>query len=227
MKWLLLILLNLSCITQTPTFVKGFANGTLKYLALGDSYTIGESVPDNERWPVQLADMLRKETLDVASPDIIAKTGWTTAELAAGIKQVNPQSNYDLVSVLIGVNNQYRGQSMATYRLELRDILKIAIAFAKNRPERVFMLSTPDWGVTPFGASSDRAKIANEIDGFNAVAQEECKSLHIAYIDITVLSRTALNDASLVASDQLHFSGKMYQLWVNQSLPIVRELLKQ
>jgi lysophospholipase L1-like esterase len=113
---------------------------------------------------------------------------------------------------------------MATYRAELKDILTAAIGFAKNNPNRVFMLSTPDWGVTPFAAGSDRAKIANEIDGFNAVAQEECKKRNIRYIDITPLSRTALNDASLVASDKLHFSGKMYQLWAAKASPIVVSL---
>jgi lysophospholipase L1-like esterase len=214
----------MSCISDNPTFVKGAANGTLKYLALGDSYTIGESVAESERWPVQLSDMVRKQNTDLASPDIIAKTGWTTAELTAGINKASPANDYDLVSVLIGVNNQYRGQSMATYRAELKDILTAAIGFAKNNPNRVFMLSTPDWGVTPFAAGSDRAKIANEIDGFNAVAQEECKKRNIRYIDITPLSRTALNDASLVASDKLHFSGKMYQLWAAKASPIVVSL---
>jgi lysophospholipase L1-like esterase len=224
MKPIILTLLLMSCMSDNPTFVKSTTNGTFKYLALGDSYTIGESVAESERWPVLLAEMLRKQKIDLASTDIIAKTGWTTSELAAGISKANPTSNYDLVSVLIGVNNQYRGQSMATYRIELRDILTTAIGFAKNNPSRVFVLSTPDWGVTPFAAGNDRAKIANEIDGFNAVAQEECKKLNIIYIDITPLSRTALGDASLVASDKLHFSGKMYQLWAEKALTVVKSL---
>ncbi len=224
MKPLFLTLILMSCVSENPTFVKSTTKGTFNFLTLGDSYTIGESVAESERWPVQLAEMLRKQNIDLASPDIIAKTGWTTSELATGIHKANPTNNYDLVSVLIGVNNQYRGQSLATYRTELRDILTTAIGFAKNKPERVFMLSTPDWGVTPFAAGSNQAKIANEIDGFNAVAQEECKKLSIKYIDITPLSKTALNNASLVASDQLHFSGKMYQLWAEKALPVVLSL---
>ena len=215
----------LSCVSENPTFIKGTTNGTLKYLALGDSYTIGESVSENERWPVQLADLLRKQSTDLSSPDIIAKTGWTTSELMAGISKANPTNGYDLVSVLIGVNNQYRGQSTAIYRTELREILTKAIGLAQNKPERVVMLSTPDWGVTPFAVGSDRSKIANEIDNFNAVAQEECKKLNIKYIDITPISRTAFGNATLVASDKLHFSGKMYQLWADKALSVVKSLL--
>ncbi len=221
MKLIALSLILMSCMSDNPTFVKSTTKGKFKYLALGDSYTIGESVTESERWPVQLAEMVRNQNIDLASPDIIAKTGWTTAELSAGIDNAKPTNDYDLVSVLIGVNNQYRRQSMATYRTELRDILTTAIGFAKNKPERVFMLSTPDWGVTPFGVGSNRSNIANEIDGFNAVAQEECKKLNIKYIDITPLSRTALNNPTLVASDQLHFSGKMYQLWAEKAMPVV------
>ena len=224
MKFLLLMVLIMSCVSENPTFIKGTTNGTLKYLALGDSYTIGESVSENERWPVQLAEMLRKQNIDLSSPDIIAKTGWTTSELIAGISKASPTNDYDLVSILIGVNNQYRGQSTAIYRTELREILTKAIGLAQNKPERVVMLSTPDWGVTPFAESNNRTKIATEIDNFNAVAQEECKKLNIKYIDITPVSRTAFGNVSLVASDKLHFSGKMYQLWADKALLEVKRL---
>lgn len=196
------------------------------YLALGDSYTIGESVPAADRWGVQLAGLLRKDGVDVADPDIIARTGWTTAELIEAIKQSGNGKTYGLVSLLIGVNNQYRGQDAGRYRTEFRELLQTAIRFAGNKPERVFVLSIPDWGVTPYAASSgrDRQQIAREIDAFNAVAQEECQKAGIAYVDITPTSRTA-TDASQIAEDGLHFSGKQYRLWAEKALPVVKKRL--
>jgi lysophospholipase L1-like esterase len=173
-----------------------------------------------------LSDMLRKNGVDLSDPEIIARTGWTTAELMDGIKSRNPQGPYNLVSLLIGVNNQYRGQSLERYRTELQELLKKAIGFAGGNNERVFMLSTPDWGVTPFAKGSDQAKIAAEIDAFNQVAQEECTKLGIAFVDITPLSRTAKNDISQIANDGLHFSGKMYRQWAEKALPTVQKLLK-
>jgi lysophospholipase L1-like esterase len=201
-------------------------NAEITFLSLGDSYTIGESVAENERWSVQLADMLRDKKINVQNPDIIAKTGWTTAELAAAIKQSGNTKQYDMVSLLIGVNNQYRGQSIGVYRTELQDLLKTAVRYAKNNPKRVFVLSIPDWGVTPFARDRDRMKIATEIDAFNAACKEECDKAGIAYFDITPASRTAASDPSLVAADQLHFSGKMYRQWAAQILPGVEKLLK-
>ena len=125
----------------------------MSYLALGDSYTIGEGVPDADRWPVQLATALRAEGIDLADPRIIATTGWTTDELASAIDVAEPVGRYDFVSLLIGVNNQYRGRSVAEYRGEFTALLKRAIGFAGGRPERVLVLSIPDWGVTPFAAA--------------------------------------------------------------------------
>lgn len=200
---------------------------SLTYLALGDSYTIGESVPESDRWSKQLADLLTKDGVAIASPDIIARTGWTTAELSQAIVASKNQTEYDLVSLLIGVNNQYRGQSIERFRTEFRELLNTATRFAKNRPQRVFVLSIPDWGVTPFGAGANRERIAQEIDTFNTVAQAECTQAGIMYVDITPISRTALNDASQIASDQLHFSGKMYRQWAEKALPVVRELVKK
>lgn len=200
--------------------------GTYRYLALGDSYTIGESVPADDRWPVQLADLLRKDKISVASPEIIARTGWTTAELAAGIDAAKPLNNYDLVSLLIGVNNQYRGQSLERYRTELRELLTRGVQFAGGRPNRVLVLSTPDWGVTPFASGQNRAQIAREIDAFNQVEREECEKLKIVFVDITPLSRTALGDASQVADDKLHFSGKMYKQWAEMALLITKKMLE-
>ncbi len=199
----------------------------ISFLSLGDSYTIGESVPEPDRWSVQLAEMLRKDGLAVALPDIIARTGWTTAELAVGIAQAKNDKTYDLVSLLIGVNNQYRGQSIERYRTEFRSLLDTSVKFAKGNKKRVFVLSTPDWGVSPFGKGSDRAKIAREIDAFNAVAKEESEKAGILFIDITPISRLGLNDPSMFASDDLHFSGKMYGLWAKEALPKVKGLLEK
>ncbi len=198
----------------------------MRYLALGDSYTIGESVAEAERWPVQLASLLRAEQIDLDDPIIIAKTGWTTDELNAAIDQLRPSGQYDLVSVLIGVNNQYRGYSVDDYRSEFAALLKRAIAFAADRPARVFVLSIPDWSVTPFATGRDRSKIAAEIDRFNAINRAETIQSGAQYIDITPISRRASIDPSLIAADGLHPSGKMYAHWAGQAVSIARaELL--
>ena len=198
------------------------------FLSLGDSYTIGESVAESDRWSVQLAALLRKDGIKVAPPDIIARTGWTTAELTSGIQaDNNKEKDYKLVSLLIGVNNQYRGQTTERYRTEFKSLLDTSIEFAGGRKQRVFVLSIPDWGVSPFGEKSDRAKVAREIDAFNAVAKEECIKAGILYIDITPISRTGLGDPSMFASDGLHFSGKMYGLWAEKALPEVKAILSK
>ncbi|GAB3180719.1 SGNH/GDSL hydrolase family protein [Telluribacter humicola] len=206
----------------TPDTTQG-----LSFLSLGDSYTIGESVPASDRWSVILADLLREEGIAVKSPDIIARTGWTTAELSEAIRQANNKNTYDLVSLLIGVNNQYRGQSLERYRTEFRELLQTSINFAGGRADHVFVLSIPDWGVTPFASSRNREQIARDIDAFNAVAKEEAGKAGIRFVDITPISRTALNDASLVASDGLHYSGKMHRLWVREALPVVKDIISK
>lgn len=199
----------------------------LRLLALGDSYTIGESVPVEERWPVQLAARLRATGRAVQDPVIIARTGWTTAELQQGISQANIQDTYDLVSLLIGVNNQYRGYPLPEYRQEFRELLNQAIEFAGGDPGRVFVLSIPDWGVTPFAQGRDPQKIAAEIDAFNAINREEAQAAGVAYIDVTPVSRQAASQPNLVAGDGLHPSGEMYAAWVELALPVVRELLEK
>ena len=230
MKWIWSIfILMTACSAENPTNVEPdnlIDKSKYRYLSLGDSYTIGESVAPEERWSMILTDMLRKNNVNIADPEIIARTGWTTAELMDGIKNRNPKGPYNLVSLLIGVNNQYRGQSLERYRTELQELLQQAIGFAGGNIERVFMLSTPDWGVTPFAKGSDQAKTASEIDAFNQVAKEECEKLGIAFVDITPISRTAKNDISQIANDGLHFSGKMYRQWAEKALPTVQRLLK-
>lgn len=222
-----LALCCLACASDESDFVPSTSTDGLSFLSLGDSYTIGESVPASDRWSVRLAELLRKEGIKVGSPDIIARTGWTTAELSEAIKASKIDKQYGLVSLLIGVNNQYRGQSTERFRTEFKELLDTSIGYAGGRKDRVFVLSIPDWGVSPFGASRDRAQIAREIDAFNAVAEEESHKAGILYIDITPISRSGLNDPGMFASDGLHFSGKMYELWAKEALPQVKALLSK
>lgn len=196
------------------------------YLALGDSYTIGEGVPEADRWGVQLASLLRKEGLDLGSPATIATTGWTTSELAAAIKKEQLPPAFDLVSLLIGVNNQYRGQSPEAYRQEFRDLLATAIRYGRQDPARVLVLTIPDWGQTPFAQGRDRQQIAREIDAFNLIAREETQKAGSSFIDITPLSRSHGNDVSYLAGDQLHYSGRMHADWARLALPLARQILK-
>ncbi|HEX6643096.1 MAG TPA: SGNH/GDSL hydrolase family protein [Gemmatimonadales bacterium] len=191
---------------------------TRRFLALGDSYTIGEGVPVSERWPEQLVRLLAARGVDVAPPEIVATTGWTTGELSAGIASARPIPPYDLVSLLIGVNNQYRGRDPAEYRAEFRALLGQAIAFAAGAPGRVLVLSIPDWGVTPFAADRDRERIAREIASFNAVNRDEAASAGARYVDIFPASRLAATREHLTASDGLHPSGAMHALWAELAL---------
>jgi lysophospholipase L1-like esterase len=197
-----------------------------RFLALGDSYTIGESVAAADRWPNQLALQLRKNGIDIGYPEIIAKTGWTTDELSSAIDAAKPHGPYALVTLLIGVNNQYRGREAEQYRREFVALLQRAIAFAGNDPKRVLVVSIPDWGVTPFAASRDRAKIGAEIDHFNAINAEETKRAGTRYADITPVSRHAATNAALVAPDGLHPSATMYTEWVRIILPQAEAALK-
>jgi len=195
-----------------------------RYLALGDSYTIGESVPDGERWPNQLAKRLETQGIQT-EVTIIARTGWTTDELWQGIQAREIQPPYDLVSLLIGVNNQYRGRDIDEYREQFLFLLKKSIEYADGEPRRVIVLSIPDWGVTPFAAGRGSKKIAKEIDEFNQVNWEETEKAGAYHVDVTPVSREAVRDEALIASDGLHPSGKMYAMWAEKVLPVVREIL--
>lgn len=199
----------------------------IPYLALGDSYTIGEGAATADRWPVQLASLARAQGLPLAEPDIIARTGWTTAELQAAIAATgNHRTDYGLVSLLIGVNNQYRGQSVDLYRREFKQLLATAVGYAGGRPSHVVVLSIPDWGQTPFAQSRDLAQITREIDEFNAVAQQECQAAGVAYVAITDLTRAAAGDASQFTPDGLHYTGPQMRQWASRALPVVQGLLK-
>ncbi len=197
----------------------------MRFLALGDSYTIGEGVAAAGRWPVQLAALLRAESYPLTEPQIIAVTGWTTAELWAGVDRASPAGPFDLVSLLIGVNNQYRGLALDEYRRQFCALLERAIAFAGGEPGRVLVLSIPDWSVTPFAAGRDRAAISAAIDRFNAANREETACLAAHYVDVTPISRRAAADASLLAGDGLHPSGGMYAAWARLALPAARAAL--
>src|SRR5687768_11881511 len=213
-----LALVALACISPPPSASplddskppNGAAVDTVTFLALGDSYTIGEAVPEAERWPVQLAGLLRERGYPVGEPTIIAKTGWTTDELAAQLDVVRLRVPFSLVSLLIGVNNQYRGRDEEEYRAQFRQLLERAIGFAGGEPQRVVVVSIPDWGVTPFAEGRDRAKIAAGIDRYNAINREVTAQLGARYVDITPGSREAAANTALTASDGLHPSGAMY-----------------
>jgi len=210
----------------------GLAAGTiaphgLRYLALGDSYTIGEGVDDAGRWPVQLAHALRAEGIGIDDPRIIAITGWTTDELQAAIDQAAPEPGFDLVTLLIGVNNQYRGRPLDEYLQQFQALLAHAIGLAGERPQRVLVLSIPDWGVTPFAAGSGRdlAQIAREIDAFNQEARIACNRRGVAFVDITPVSRRHGGAADMLTADGLHPSAAMYALWTALALPAARNAL--
>ena len=197
---------------------------TAPYLALGDSYTIGEGVDERERWPVQLAKTLRDRGTDVAEPRIIARTGWTTTELLEAIDEASPPSSWDLVTLLAGVNDQYRGWGAERYRETFATLLDRAAGFAKL-PKRLVVLSIPDWGVTPFATGRDRAAITTEIDNFNRIAADLATGRGAAFVDITPLTRLAATDTALLVSDGLHPSGIMYRMWVERVLPVAARAL--
>ena len=221
---LFFILLLCAC-SASPTIAVEEQPVTIRYLALGDSYTIGESVDAAERFPNQLADFLKAGGLQI-EVTIIAKTGWTTNELWDGIQasEINPP--YDLVSLLIGVNNQYRGYDINEYREQFVFLLNKSIEYAGGNPKRVIVLSIPDWGVTPFARGQGGERIARDIDAFNAVNREESEKAGARYVNITPISREAEHDTTLIAPDGLHPSGKMYMEWAKLAYLAALKTLK-
>jgi len=202
-------------------------NPRFSYLALGDSYTIGESVEEAERWPVQLAEQLRSRGYKMAAPKIIAKTGWTTEDLLLGMEnELNIQRDFDLVSILIGVNNQYQGKRITEYEEDLRTIFRKAVNHSKTLEKGVFAVSIPDYGYTPFG-SANQEEISAEIDRFNAVFKRIADEFNVPFYNITPISRDAADHPDLVASDGLHPSGLMYKSWVDQIVNQVAEKLPE
>lgn len=205
----LVFVLTLALITA---FMKKPEPKPLYFLALGDSYTIGEAVAEEERWPVQLAQLLRQKGYNVQSPEIIATTGWRTDQLKEAIEKGTKRTVYDMVSLLIGVNNQYQGKSVESYRPEFEELLLKAIELAGKNKDRVFVVSIPDYGYTPFGREK-QPLISAAIDAYNAANREIAEKHGVRYFYITDLTRKGLDDPSLVAPDGLHPSGKMYALW--------------
>ena len=200
---------------------------TLNYLALGDSYTIGEAVPQAESFPYQLASSLNANSFRVQPPTIIAATGWTTDNLIYAISRSDIHSKkYDFVTLLIGVNDQYQHLSTDNYQTKFTDVLNTAISFANNDASRVFVLSIPDWGVTPF-ANGQESTIGPDIDRFNAINKSISQKAGVNYLDITSISRMAATDLTLIAPDGLHPSAKMYAMWIGQLAPMIAASLKK
>lgn len=199
----------------------------LSYLALGDSYTIGEQVTETENFPNQTAALLRKKYfLQVDTPRIVAVTGWTTDELNEAIKKESIQETFDFVTLLIGVNNQYRGRDIENYKKEFALLLNKAILFANGHTDRVFVLSIPDWGVTPFAEGRDRKEIAQKIDEFNIANKSIALAYRCHYIDITPGTRLHGTDEQYLTPDKLHYSSKEYQVWAEALAPAVARVLK-
>ena len=209
------------CMSDTPSQPEP---GGLRVLALGDSYTVGEGVDPADRWPEQLAARLRQSGVEVAAPEIVAETGWTTGELAEGVDRADPQGPFDLVTLLIGVNNQYRETAEASYRAELGALLDRAVALGGGDSSRVVAISFPDWGATPFGAADARgpARIRDQVDAFNAIARLEAQARGIAWVDVTDLSR---QQGDRVVSDGLHPDATAYAAWTDRILPAARAAL--
>lgn len=211
----------------TPTLMEQEMN---TILALGDSYTIGTAVTQAESFPFQLAAALRANGLQIADPKVVARNGWTTDELAAGMDaekfSLEQSTPFDLVTLLIGVNNQFRGYPLEDYRQEYAAILARAVEFAGGDPGHVIVLSIPDWGVTPFAEGRDRDQIAAEIDTFNAMNRQEAEEAGVYYVDITPISRSASDTPGLLASDGLHPSAKMISQWVALVLKVAEPILQ-
>jgi lysophospholipase L1-like esterase len=198
---------------------------TYSYLALGDSYTIGESVPSADNFPNKAVQLLKNSGYTFRDAEIVAKTGWTTDELQNNINSHSFTPPYDIVTLLIGVNNQYRGRPVDEYKPQFESLLKQAIQFAGGKADHVIVLSIPDWGVTPFAAGRDRDQIAREIDAYNAANKTISENFKVHYIDITPWTREAAHDLTFVASDGLHPSGKEYQRWSEKLTDKIKSLL--
>ncbi len=207
---ILVLILNSSC---SSNVTNNSMQKTYTYLALGDSYTIGESVDENKNFPNQVFALLRKENISIDDPGIVAKTGWTTDELQDQLSRTRLAVPFDFVTLLIGVNNQYRGRSEKEYAQQFEELLHQAIGYAGDKANHVIVLSIPDWGVTPFAKDRDRNKIAKEIDAFNTINETIAKKHKVHYINITPFTREAANDRTLVAADGLHPSAKDYARW--------------
>lgn len=206
-------------------------NDKISMLCLGDSYTIGHSLPEEENFPNQTYILLKTDSVNITPPRIIATTGWTTDELKKGIQTADAikplDKKYDFVTLLIGVNNQYRGRPVENYKIEFEGLLQSALQYAGQKRDHVIVLSIPDWGVTPFANSSERERIAREIDSYNDVNRQIANQYQVQYINITPWTREAAQDPSLVASDGLHPSAKEYKRWAEKLAVIIKTINKR
>lgn len=219
--WLrLLVAAAMTMLGSTPSIAA-------TYLALGDSYTVGEGVAVDERWPNQLVALLRRNQLALDPPDIVARTGWTTDELSAAMDAHTFHPPYSLVTLLIGVNNQYRGRDIGNYRVEFKALLQRAIALADGNSKHVIVVSIPDWGVTRFGKSSgrDTIGIARLLDAYNAANAQISTMLHCGYVDVTAISRQGADSDDALVADGLHPSAAMYRRWAEAILPAAKAAL--
>ena len=224
---MLLVRLAVLILAATVPTMSTTASAAERYLALGDSYTIGEGVAPAERWPVQLAARLRAAGAEIGDPEIVATTGWTTDELSHAMDGAKLTAPYALVTLLIGVNNQYRGRSLANYREEFSALLVRAIALAGERTSRVVVVSIPDWGVTGFARAHQRDahRVAIEVDAFNTTAREIAHDRGVAFVDVTAISRAAGDAPALLVDDRLHPSGAQYAQWTDPIFAAARQAL--
>ena len=226
---LLLCTCLLACAKDKPPgngYTAPVVNGPVKkWLALGDSYTIGQGGTIAESFPAQTANLVKLSGINMGLPDYIATTGWTTDDLAVAIQTKNP-GTYDVVSLLIGVNDQYQRHDTTGYRQRFTGLLIKAIALANGKNENVFVLSIPDYSVTPFAAGSDTARIRKELDWFNAINKSVTDAYNCPYLDMTPGTREAANNRSLIAGDGLHPSGLEYRRWANRLAPMMLPVLK-
>ncbi len=222
---LALALSVIHCACQGPADQRT-RSGPARFLALGDSYTIGESVTEAERWPVVLVRELRARGVSIEPARILARTGWSTAQLATALDEADLEPPYDLVTLAIGVNDQFRNFAEASYSDRVRGLLERAIELAGGDPARVLMISIPDYGVTPFGMALGSERITAAIDLYNERNRAQAEQAGIVHIDITPISREAASEPALIASDGLHPSGKMYARWVEQILPLAERVLR-
>lgn len=199
-----------------------FINSDKTYLALGDSYTFGEAVSQEESFPYQLVNQLNVAGIKTLEPDVVAATGWTSKNLIDGIKQVQLKPKYSIVTLLIGSNNQYLKYSKELFRKEFVELLNTAVSHSAGGRATVFVFSLPDWGVTPFGQLKNPKEVTIEIDAYNKIIEEESFNARVHFINITPESRAAGIDQSLTSQDELHPSGKMYAGWVKKLFPLVK-----
>lgn len=194
-----------------------------KFLALGDSYTIGEGVDQEVSWPFQLRRALKQKKVELAPPVVLARTGWTTEELESAIEEADLQGPFDLVTLMVGVNDQYRGYEVERFEIGFQRLLHQACGFSSRGAAGVLVLSIPDWGVTPFAMDRDLHKIAHEIDTFNRSAARRCESQQVTWVDVTSCSRAVGSQPHMLVADQLHPSRHQYEEWVEILWPIARQ----